>query len=417
MNKVLQDSANSLIVFFTLTVVTVFTAEASTPIFDHYDLAGPWVVAVDEETYASGQTGVVYRPVSTNGSDVFPVVVWGNGSGGTPEGNYPEFLRKIASWGYVITATNHEEVGTGAPLLESLDHLRLLESDAGYILHGQIDFSAVAAVGHSQGAGGSTKLAIDTGDVHTLVPLALPAPQFVFEPEKAFDTADVDVPMFIVGAVGDFISDTPTVQAYFNAHPDSAAMAMVANSPAIIPHLEWAENGGGVSRAYIIAWLEYILRSDSFASGAFTGENPEIADHLALTAYDNKCLPGGELPRLTPQNSLVWEGSSGQATVDVRVTLAHACNRTVSIDWATVNTLVQPEAGVDFQPDSGNLVLPPGQASATVPFTVYSDAVVEVGGEQGLIEFFNPSNAHLGNDPADDVSTIFIYDGETPPGC
>ena len=174
MSRSLRQFAHLLLPCFLLLSLAV-RADTATPIHDAYAATGPWTVAVDAVTYASGQTGFVYRPVAGSASEVFPVVVWGNGSGAAPEVNYPELLRSIASHGFVVTATNHQEVGTGDPLLESLEHLRQLEAQAGYALHGQIDFAAVAAVGHSQGAGGSTRAAIHSDDIHTIVPLALPA--------------------------------------------------------------------------------------------------------------------------------------------------------------------------------------------------------------------------------------------------
>lgn len=403
-------------------LVACATASASTPVHDYYAGEGPWAVEVDTVTYASTQTGVIYRPVATSSADSFPVVVWGNGSGATPEINYPVLLRRIASYGFVVTATDHQEVGTGEPLLESLAHLQLLEADTGYVLHGQVDFGAVAAVGHSQGAGGSTRAVVNSEAIHTLVPLALPAPEFVFELEKAFDTADVDVPMFIIGAVGDIISDTDTVQSYFNAAPDAAAMTMVANSPAGFPHLEWSENGGGISRAYIIAWLDYILRGDATAASAFTGANPEFRQHPEFIAQDSKCLPGGDLPLLTPQRTSLMEGNSGTTTIEVTIALAYACNREVTVQWATVDSLAQPEAGVDFEPASGSLVLAPGQVSGTIPFTVYGDTEFEPGTpvpgpEWAMIELSSPTNARLGTGPTDAFASIAIRNDDLPAGC
>ncbi|NND69600.1 MAG: hypothetical protein HKN19_18555 [Halioglobus sp.] len=392
---------------------------ATTPVFDYYAGEGPWTVAVDAETYASGQTGMVYRPIAASPAEIFPVVVWGNGSGADPEINYPVLLRRIASYGFVVTATNHQQVGTGEQLLESLDHLKLLEADVGYVLHGQIDFGKVGAVGHSQGAGGSTKSVIDTDDIHTLVPLALPAPQFVFEVEKEYDVTQVDVPMFILGAVGDFISDTDTVQMYFAQQPDASAMAMIANSPVGFPHLEWSENGGGVSRAYIIAWLDYILRGDATAAMAFTGAAPEFMSHPDFTAQDMKCLPGGELPLLIPQDSVVNEGNSGTTIVEVTIELSNACDREVMVNWTTIDDLGQPEPGIDYEADAGVLVFAAGQTAATIPFTIYGDEDFEPDSpepETAMIELSGPTNARLGAAPTDAIANISIRNDDYP-GC
>lgn len=419
--NLLSNARYGLYALLLLPATLALTAQAATPVFDYYAGEGPWDVAVDAETYASGQTGVVYRPITTSPTEIFPVVVWGNGSGAEPETNYPVLLRRIASYGFVITATDFQEVGTGVELLESLAHLKLLEANAGYALHGQINFNTVGAVGHSQGAGGSTRAVIDSDDIHTLVPLALPAPPFVFEVEKEFDVSEVDVPMFIIGAVGDFISNTNAVRAYFEQHPDAAATAMIANPQAGFAHIDWSENGGGVSRAYIIAWLDYVLRGDATAASAFTGANPEFLTHPEFTAQDAKCLPGGELPLLTANDTEVHEGDAGTTEIEITVELAHACDREVTVNWTTVNDLGQPEAGVDFLAGAGALVFAPGQTSATIPFTVIGDTLFEAGSptpgpEVAAIELSSPSNARLGTHPDDARANIAIRNDDFP-GC
>lgn len=418
MNRALsRRTLNVLLFWLILAGGPPALAVTPTPVHDHYAAPGPWQIAVDAVTYASGQTGVLYRPTGGAG-DVFPVVVWGNGSDAEPELNYPELLRLIASHGYVVTATNHREVGTGEPLLESLDYLHTVAADPLHSLYGKVDFDAVAAVGHSQGAGGSTRAVVNSSAIHTLVPLALPRPIFVFELEKQFDVSAVDVPVFIIGAVGDLISDTDTVRAYFDEIPDAAVMAMVADSPAPFPHVEWSFNAGGVSRAYIIAWLDYILRDDVFAAGAFTGQHPELAMHPEFTAVESKCLAGGELPLATPVDSSVIEGNSGSRVVAVEITLAYACNRPVSLDWATVDTLVQPVAGVDYEAAAGRLEIPAGQGSGKIPLRVYGDTLFEGwDAEHAVIDFYNPENARLDSAPGSASAILAIQNDDPPPGC
>ena len=270
---------------------TSTAAAGGEPVHARYHADGSWDVVVDVVTYPSGQTGVIYRPLPV-GDERFPILVWGNGSDATPEVHYPKLLRSVASHGFVITATDHQQVGTGEPLLESLDFVQSLAGDPDSDLHGHVATDSVGIFGHSQGAGGSTKAASVSDEIDAVALLALPARVFAFEAEKKFDTANVSAPTLLLAGTLDIpISPTPVNQDHYARLTGPAAMAMITGAE----HLEFTSDGG-ISRGYIVAWFAYLLRGDVDAASAFVGADPELFRHPAFESQAAKALPAARSP-------------------------------------------------------------------------------------------------------------------------
>ncbi|MGM0569482.1 alpha/beta hydrolase [Marinobacter sp.] len=94
----------------------------------------------------------VYRPGSvTEGT---PLILWGNGTGGSPS-TYAEGLEHWASWGFVVAAANTANAGSGEEMLDCIDTVR--QSSFG----NKVDFDSIGAAGHSQGGGGTIMSARD----------------------------------------------------------------------------------------------------------------------------------------------------------------------------------------------------------------------------------------------------------------
>lgn len=95
---------------------------------------------------SDGLSCTVYRPLSV--PENAPIIVWGNGTGASPS-TYGSGLEHWASWGYVVTAADTSNAGSGEEMIDCLDRLQ----DADYA--DSLDFSSVGTSGHSQGGGGS----------------------------------------------------------------------------------------------------------------------------------------------------------------------------------------------------------------------------------------------------------------------
>ena len=188
-----------------------------------YKAAGPWPVA----TGTSGGHRLYYPQTLGSGGVTHPIVTWGNGSWATPD-NYPGLLNHLASWGFAVVASTDTTTGTGAEILAAAQHLVGLGGDPASVFHGKLDTAQVAAVGHSQGAGGSINAANDSaGLIKTVVPIAVPA-QWMAGPGDEFSVADLTCPvLFLSGANDWLISSAATVQGYYDQATAGAGRALL----------------------------------------------------------------------------------------------------------------------------------------------------------------------------------------------
>jgi hypothetical protein len=106
-------------------------------------------------------------------------------------------------------------------------------------------------------------------------------------------------------------------------------------------------------------------------------------------------------PTVTIGSAAVIEGDVGDTTLLLTVDLSAPSGQTVSVGWSTIDTLAQPQAGVDYAPGSGTVTFAPGEISKTVPFVVHGDTVDEpgqaFGAEWGGVQLSAPTNAVFGS--------------------
>jgi hypothetical protein len=126
-------------------------------------------------------------------------------------------------------------------------------------------------------------------------------------------------------------------------------------------------------------------------------------------------------PVITPGAFGVFsEGDAGSVTYDLPVTLSAPSTETVTIDWATIDTLNNPlaHAGSDFVAASGTVTFAPGDTTETVQIEVLGDTVDEpplLWGEWGLVAFSNPTNATLNTTTFFGLGWFIIVDDDPTP--
>lgn len=115
-------------------------------------------------------------------SDRHPVVTFGNGSYATYE-QYEALLRHLASWGSVVVVADSSVTGDGSEILAAARHIVAQNDNSESIFHDRIDVAHIAAVGHSQGAGGSINASTDSdGLITSTAALDLPDPWWPLGP-------------------------------------------------------------------------------------------------------------------------------------------------------------------------------------------------------------------------------------------
>jgi hypothetical protein len=102
----------------------------------------------------------IYRPANWVDGEKYPVITWGNGTCAQPEG-YGALLRYVASYGFVIIASNSRWVGGATEMLHGLDFLEAANEDSESPYYHRLDLEKIGAMGHSQGSAGTVNAAAD----------------------------------------------------------------------------------------------------------------------------------------------------------------------------------------------------------------------------------------------------------------
>jgi hypothetical protein len=273
--------------------VTAGTAAAvAYPVEAAYAAAGPYTTTTGTATDGAGNTYRLYHPsdYTALGFDS-PIVTWGNGTNATPE-MYSRLLTHFASHGFTVIASTLTNTGSGNQIAAGARYLVAQNGVAGSVFHGNLDVAHIAAVGHSQGAGGATRAATNNPAlITTLMTFSLPNTAWVGANPNCPTAADcmynpalLTRPAFLTSTRGltDAVIASPATQtAFYNSIPGHAAKGIVQNSEGrAADHnaTQDANNPGGLL-GYATAWLQYQLRGDTVAAGAFTGTNPELVSN------------------------------------------------------------------------------------------------------------------------------------------
>jgi pimeloyl-ACP methyl ester carboxylesterase len=261
---------------------------AAVPIEARYAADQP--VAVRHEVTYSGGRAVyeVFAPEDLGPpGTLHPVITWGNGTFGRPA-VYAPFLSHLATWGFVVVASEAEESGSGEEILAATRDLLARQTNPRSRFYGHLDVGHVGAFGHSQGTGGVVRAAsASPGLIGTLVLADIPNPLFTFDPANSYDTrvGRLTIPTFFVAGVNDvLISDAATNVAFYDAVQGPAALALRKNAD----H-NTVQHGAPGYRGALTAWFRYQLAGDPVAAGVFTGPHPEL---LANPAFVDQRVKG-----------------------------------------------------------------------------------------------------------------------------
>lgn len=276
---------------------TAETPGTEYPVQAAYTKPGPYSVTTGTVTDGSGD--VIYDLYYPDDYAALgfqsPIITWGNGTDGTPA-MCSTLLRHLASYGFTVIASTLANTGSGNQIDAAARYLVGEATTAGSVFDGNLDAGHVAAVGHSQGAGGATRAATNDPElITTLMTFSLPNTIWVGPnpdcPTKAdcmYNPALVTQPVFFISTHGledSVIASPQTETAFYQSTTTQAALGIILNSggkPADHNSIQDVAYGGNPrgELGYATAWLAYQLRADATAATAFTGAHPELTSNL-----------------------------------------------------------------------------------------------------------------------------------------
>jgi hypothetical protein len=253
-----------------------------------YTAQGAWAVSTGTANDGLGNAFHLWYPTNLGaGGYLHPILTWGNGTGATPS-QYADTLDHLASWGFVIIASDSGSVGEGYEMLAGAQYMVAKNSDSGSIFYNKLATNKIGAFGHSQGAGGTLNCVLLSPSLFkSAITNALPNPLWWSTPVPDMSTWPTSVPIwFTRGSKDTFIATESAAVTWYNAVPGPAAKATLIGADHNT--IQTANNG---YQAYYVAWFKYTLEGDSFARTAFAGASPEVAANAGWQNWAAKNLP------------------------------------------------------------------------------------------------------------------------------
>lgn len=275
-----------------------------------YYAPGPWAVTVSIGAYCCDSLNHkldVFYPTNLGANGfLHPIITWGNGSFGQAS-NVSYFLKHLASWGFVVVATEDEFTGPGQTILDAANFLVHANNDSHSIFYHKLNTSQIGAVGHSQGAGGAANALIKSaGIIKTVVPIELPAHKWCTLGPNCIDTHNLTSgSVFFIDGSSDILVSPPnqsplvtteeSIEAYYNAVPagipklKGTLIGPDHNDITGQPSCHTAQlpcvNGVYGYLGYPTAWFMDRLQGDTYAHGAFVNGTGEIFSQTTNWEY------------------------------------------------------------------------------------------------------------------------------------
>jgi hypothetical protein len=229
----------------------------------NYSSTGPNRVAIIDNT-GPGNAYTVFRPDPFANGTHYPIITWGNGTGATPS-DYRPILMHMASYGFVVVASNSTQTGSGQEMIQGLTWIIGENTRSGSDYNGKLDTVHIGAMGHSQGGGGTLNTGLDPR-VTAIVPIE----PSVGQAQAAIDS--LSKPTLLLCGSSDNIINAQLVCTDQVYRPLSAPVVFGILRGAT----HWTPTGYTPDRrdgfaAPATAWMRYYLMGDAQAAAWFQG--------------------------------------------------------------------------------------------------------------------------------------------------
>ncbi len=266
-----------------------------------YYATGPWTVTVSVGGACCDSAGNKFdlylpTPLGANGFK-HPILTWGNGTNASST-NCSYFLQHMASWGFVVIATQDMNTGPGQTILDAAKFLIAANGNSASQFFNKLDVNNVGSFGHSQGATGAINAQIKSlGAIKTVMPIELPAQVWCSNGVNCADTSKLTSgSIFLIDGSADgiispatqpsFVPGLQSIEAYYKAVPAGILKVKgtligpnhndVQGQPSCAGVPIGCANGVYGYLGYPTAWLMFQLQADSFAHGAFVNPTGEM---------------------------------------------------------------------------------------------------------------------------------------------
>ncbi|HEX4475176.1 MAG TPA: hypothetical protein VH142_08875 [Polyangiaceae bacterium] len=236
---------------------------------------GPFTAVTVNNTGPMG-TYTLYGPSDlTTGGPLFPVITWGNGTGTMPS-TYSFLLTRLATHGFIVIASNSENVaqGTPPPMLDGVTWVFQQNCDPTSPLYHHVDTAHVGATGHSQGAfatmtAGQDPRIVATAPIEGSLPAQLHGPTLLL-------CGGQDTTVGCMGAQSAFgaISNVPVMYAEL----------LAASHTSWITDSITASFTGGAESPFVdvvTAWMRITLMNDTSLKPMFYGTDCTLCKDTA----------------------------------------------------------------------------------------------------------------------------------------
>ncbi len=211
-----------------------------------------------------------------------PVVIFSNGTG-INGSKYEAVQKHLASWGFIVMATEEENSWYGYSselclrFIMRVNETETMEGWETNPFYGRVDLENIGVSGHSQGGVGVINAATENkngGMVKAIFSASPTNLELAHGLMWDYDPGLISVPVLFVSGTGDadekLVVSGAQIKEIFDAVPDSVFKVRARRSGADHGDMLTIANG------YMNAWFMWQLRGDEEAAKAFVGESPEI---------------------------------------------------------------------------------------------------------------------------------------------